>query len=1503
MLIAKLGEGEKIMTRPQLFNKNLNMVFFLCTIFFFTTTLSSIATARDTDIYDVNTKQNAYVLMDNSGSMDYGVYEFNIDYGAMYDYLITLNDSNPPSNDYIWDTVNDWAAFYQNHREMRKIFLWPGKMRVTVTSIDGETVAFTGDAADPEYLWYSGQIVDTNTLLDESGNLIYDGSGTQRLTVDAEGHILFDGSRLPLNQDIKLHDLQQLYDGSVIDNGFGGLLNAPGYLFSGYEGVTTGSLDVAENGDEYIYFFVTGNWTNMQAMYNLHYTENPGPHAASGDPAWKHELFPISTNAWSPIDHTAEYPEEASPAAPETNYPNNVSLNDAEPVRTIVHNGAAQIQVHFSSFDVEANFDFVYLYDTSNNLIARYSNNNNPADGWSAAITGDTVVIKFSSDGSITGTGYEIDKIRVTYHLDSYLMQNRMDVAQDAMTYAVDEFEGKIDWGFATFNYQGTTGVGANLQAALASSNTAIKTAIAGSKPLYGTPLGEALQDVWYGGYWIKRSALDNVECRKNYVIVMTDGFPSDDEDWERIGNNNPHITFTDADGDGWTADPYQSATPPANYYDDVAHWMYTHDWQSDTAISDPDGAIITDPANSYNNVITHHIAFGARHPLLQDAAGESGGQYITAYNKTQLVAAFYALALEMTEAISFTAPVVSVDAQNKIQNGDDLYMGLFLPQGNSSWVGNLKKYRLGDGSTDRPDIWMIYDGGNNEAITSNGEFKDNLTAFWADDFDPNDSDNYGAADVKEDGVGELLAERAAANLTATTYWERPIYTYLSGSLIEFNQSNISSADLTVADDATRNALVNYVHGYTNEADAISGAPLLARDWVLGAIIHSRPTIIDYYDPSDISVLLKRYIVIGANDGMLHVFDDADGEEIFAFIPPDILPELKLLPITPLVDTVDGDITLYRRDKQPKYLIFGERRGGEYYWALDVSKSDPLLWDVAWSYTNAEIKQSWSEVAVSKIPIGIDSNGVPTFKDVAIFTAGYDPEEDNFPEPFLDIDNNGTPFKANGQIDTVEWKSSNADQDVNSNNIYDKYNPDINEYGRGIYVVDIDDPTATIAGILPFSVSYGAADVTTGSTQTLTGMKYSFPASPSVANFTEKYLYRQTISGVVTPRISMQPGIFKVLYATDIYSNLYRVEFDFDIDIDRTDPDIANWTWTSSHAWKVSKVFSGNPGSDNQSGTYAGNDDNNDPWRKAFYSPAISWGGSCRYFDKGNYVPLDEKTTFYGQYDIASLFFGTGDREHPTYTMIRNRMYGVYDDSKVYAEQDSGAGITPVTVTTFPYTEKDLLNLSCDELDVNTTVNSGATKEELKEDFTDDATYTPVADLEYENGVNEDDAKGWFIILEDQGDATACSHCSYATVDDATTTDRDNHDGEKILSKPILYADILYFTSYQPSVEDPCNPLGNGLAYSINYCDATAAYDLNSNNGSNRDVTDRYKKYTGILGIPSGFAVINRHGEAGAMAMIGSKVIGPKGPDDFTIDSPGMGLELYYWREENSQKP
>jgi len=1430
--------------------------------------------ALDTDIYQASVKQNAYILLDSSGSMAYGVFESNVDYGGMFNYLFDKDD--------VTDTIMldaygpDWEDyFYTRHYDLRKIFLVKGNIGAQIINVDGSDRVFTGDAADPDYLWYTNDMVDTHTYIDTDGNLIGEPGETPRITVDSDGYVLLDGSRLPLGQDILLKDFKTLYDGSMINDGFGGLLNAPGYYCSGYEGVTAGGHDLIDDGDVNIYFFITGNWMNMQQMYNLHYTYD------HSKPAWKYERYPQVTTTWATTTYALDFPEGAG------NY-----LDNQDTSWTITHGGAGAMQVHFSFFDIEADgsasswtYDYLKLKDSNGNVVATYDNGNSPEGDWSPVISGDKIKIEFHSDGGVVKQGFTIDQYRTT-DTAGYLMQDRVDVAKDSIKYVVNEFDNKINWGLATFD----NGDGADILYTLNSQNTDKEdyfSELSGVTASGGTPLGEALQDIFEEGFFDQSNALGDLMCRKNYTIVLSDGFPSADTDWSRISG----VTFQDWDSDGFTADPYQYDNPPDNYYDDVSKWVYTHSWRDKTSIS------LSDAASSYENIIPHQISFGARHPLMRNAAYDAGGetegaQYYTAYNKAQLVNAFYSFGMMISESMAFTAPVVSVDEANKIQNGDDLYMGQFLPVDNSYWPGNVKHFKLGDGTANRPDLWQIYDAANNEATDSDGHFVDNLVGFWGDSSDANDTDSYGGQDIQEDGVGEVLTERIANDYSSHQYYERNIKTWIGNSLVEFNQTTVTPVSLGLASDKTvvRNKVVNWIYGYTFDEESGTGHPVATRDWALGAIVHSRPTVVDYYDASNYSTLIKRYIAVGADDGMLHVFDNTTGAEVFAFVPDDVMSKLPAFGSNvfhqPLVD---GQIKLFRENGQPKYLIFGLRRGGSSYWIVNISDSNPTNWTVA-KFSDTEMGQSWSNVEFAKV-----RTGAATYANVAIFSGGYDPVEDNYPEPFDDIDNDGTPYAADASIDNNEWDSTDGDQDINNNDSYDLYNSAGDSHGRAVYIVNLD------TGAILFSVKHGSTNVpsTLGSfaastSQTRTDFKYSFPATPSVVTLSEYYHENDNTT-------AREDNVLAAIYAPDIYGNLFRISYDYGDDDNNGSGD---------PKWQVKHIFSANPDSTNGSGVIDiwGHSDNTNAGRKVFYGPAVSWRGSGRYFDPSNYSFPGVKFEKYNF--IASLFFGTGDREHPTYQVIQNRIYAVYDDTPVTAA-DAVSSVS-VDVNSVPYGETDLLNVTCDELGINTTLTDGApgTKLDLEKMLLDDVVNpSDVSHMELDSGgAGENDAKGWYIILEKQGLPSYCSHCNYPATVDSSVGGRDYHFGEKILSKLTLFAGNLYFTSYQPAYDDPCAPQGNAFNYALNYLNGAAALNLNAANDVaggggvgitvQKDVTDRYGKHEGVKGIPSGFEVVIRNGKAAAMASVGGSIIGGGEGGGFEIPYEDFGIDLYYWIEQ-----
>ncbi|OQX93047.1 MAG: hypothetical protein B6I17_04550 [Tenericutes bacterium 4572_104] len=88
------------------------------------------------------------------------------------------------------------------------------------------------------------------------------------------------------------------------------------------------------------------------------------------------------------------------------NYPNDYP-NGADETHTISKAGALEMKVIFETFDTEADYDFVRLYDINDNLINTY--HGNLGDNWkSDSVPGDTVKVRFTSDSSVIRKGFKI---------------------------------------------------------------------------------------------------------------------------------------------------------------------------------------------------------------------------------------------------------------------------------------------------------------------------------------------------------------------------------------------------------------------------------------------------------------------------------------------------------------------------------------------------------------------------------------------------------------------------------------------------------------------------------------------------------------------------------------------------------------------------------------------------------------------------------------------------------------------------------------------------------------------------------------------------------------------------------------------------------------------------------------------------------------------------------------------------------------------------------------
>ena len=600
------------------------------------------------------------------------------------------------------------------------------------------------------------------------------------------------------------------------------------------------------------------------------------------------------------------------------------------------------------------------------------------------------------------------------------------------------------------------------------------------------------------------------------------------------------------------------------------------------------------------------------------------------------------------------------------------------------------------------------------------------------------------------------------------------------------------------------------------------------------------------------------------------------GSEIMAFVPPDLLTRLKDLADHSthhyFVDGFSGFHRAKTKDGEGyhhKTLVFGERRGGDSYWALDVTKPDPSDWKVKWQVQGGgdpvtdpyyELKQTWSKPIFSRIHDKADS----TFKDVVIFAGGYDPEEDGYPEAWGD-DGTDPP---DGVFDSST--ETYTDTSGGTAGTYDYFNPDMNDYGRGIYVVDLatGDPV--------FRTVYANADGETtdpfhGNTPVygFTAMKWSFPADTTVIPLN---LY-QTATDY---------GYRKLLiYAPDVYGTIWKVVYDY------------TGAGDTNKKWQVRRIFSANPGSNQGKALDAVSTSpttvSSDWGRKMFYPPDVSYRGT-------------------DWTDYPTLYVGTGDRPHPRYVPFNSAGAGYHD--RFYVVADSEDPNKPSDDATYPVDETYLLNLTCDELEnVGDVDQDGADNDETDDDnwravlrnmlfhYKDraDADTYDCSDPDCDYPVNNQYARGWYRIMGKQGDCTQESR---------------DHTGEKVLSRPTLFAKIVYFTTYQPTFLDSCNPSGDALVYALDYDVGTAAFNLNDDNDDDsdpnnvkevKDLSDTYGVVQDST-IASGVRVITRGDKAAGVFSAGGAVVGAGDNDgsgkSTTIPGPPGGASKIMWETD-----
>jgi len=295
-------------------------------------------------------------------------------------------------------------------------------------------------------------------------------------------------------------------------------------------------------------------------------------------------------------------------------------------------------------------------------------------------------------------------------------------------------------------------------------------------------------------------------------------------------------------------------------------------------------------------------------------------------------------------------------------------------------WQGHLRAYDVTNMSAENTTNTALRTVSRSDLTSSTGReiVAENVTILW--------------------DAGELLASRS--------YEDRTIYTaVLQDSVltrIDFTTDNVNILGPILQDVNNDNeGLINFIRGQ-------------GRSWKLGDINHSNPIVVG--PPSENANLMgdgyeefrqtwanrTKVVIVGANDGMLHCFDVRTGEELWAFIPYNLLPKLKNMWA---VDQITGEryfnrdvyvdgtpavADVYINGEWKTVLICGQGPGKgstiggglNYYFALDITNPDnpqPL-----WEFTHERLGETWSVPAIGKVV----KSGQDTW--VAFVGSGYD---------------------------------------------------------------------------------------------------------------------------------------------------------------------------------------------------------------------------------------------------------------------------------------------------------------------------------------------------------------------------------------------------------------------------------------------------------------------------------------------------------------------------------
>ncbi len=779
---------------------------------------------------------------------------------------------------------------------------------------------------------------------------------------------------------------------------------------------------------------------------------------------------------------------------------------------------------------------------------------------------------------------------------------------------------------------------------------------------------------------------------------------------------------------------------------------------------------------------------------MLKAMSDVGDGEYFNANTADELLSAFTAITSNIVQRqTSFVAPSIAANAFNRLFSRDEVYFGLFEPDKNTRWQGNVKKYAVCEtsdpdgipGNGDECTLGNVLDATGIDAIvddasqSDDGLFRTTATSDWTDAGSSPDGRTItqgGAGgeisdyttrtvytEVNDSGVATTGTSLGTNFELNSSKWDDTAFDVIRDNVCPVNSINTGTADGLDCQDR-----MYYMLGkdsFNEDSDATTDTR-----WWFSDVLHSSPEIVTYgidnkgtpTDTTDDEFIDK--VIVATNDGGLKMINGLTGVEEWSFIPNSLFNIQQALydnsgtdhtygmdstPVIRIIDVAgdgtidptydnDGDGSFEAGEGDKVYAYITQRRGGNNIYALDITPVSTLT-----NNTTAIVpKMLWRIIGGS---------------------TGFERLGDTWSEPRIGKVQAGTTGSGPNEVPVFEdvlifgggYDNDNDDTDSDGNYNFGTEAGDPNS-GNAIYIVDAD------TGALIFWVSSDSnADIV------VADMKYSIPSN-------------------VTALDTNGDAILDRVYVGDMAGQLWRLDIADDLDPGGTSPE------GSSVVGKLAAISA--PGTDtDSSGTIE--PDEIDTERRFYYAPSVV-----------QVIDTTYSNAVGGEFDYVLI--PTGYRAHPLDKNVKDRFYAFRD------------------TTIDPMADANTNGLA-DSYPANIDLTSGGTA--ITNANLVDISTAPLTAIS-----SVKTSLGWYYDF------------NVSVGSPASLT------GEKGLAAPAVFAGTLIFTTFIPSdasaIADTCSASeGAGNAFNFNILSANASLDWDGD--GDIDVDDR--KYELGSGIPS----------------------------------------------------